>query len=205
VTANPWADVSPPYRTIVADPPWKYQKDPGAKQPEQRGGRRGGQAERVYSTMTNEELLRLPVDLLADDEAHLYLWVTNPGMFGGRFSDVTPADIAGAWGFEFQTMLTWVKAPPGEEPAANGMGWYFRGATEHVLFATRGKLGIPAGQREVNVVMSRRSGHSVKPGAFYDRVERVSPGPRIELFARQPRLGWDAWGFGIEPVDATSG
>jgi N6-adenosine-specific RNA methylase IME4 len=140
--------------------------------------------------MTNEELAALPVAALADDEAHLYLWTTNPRLVGdykGR-RDVTPFDIAEAWGFRPVTLLTWVK------PGRGGTGWYFRGRTEHVIFATRGKLGIPPHLREPNVFTAKRNGHSTKPVEFFDMVQRVSPGPYVELFARQPRMGWDVWG-----------
>lgn len=183
-----WEGLNPPYSTIVADPPWMYQKQPGAKT----GAVLSSMAEGHYSTMTNEEIAALPVAELAADQAHLYLWVTNPGMFGGRFSDVTPRDIASAWGFRYVTLLTWVK------PGGGGMGWYFRGQTEHVLFATRGDLGIPAEKREVNVFEAKRAGHSAKPPSFFDLVERVSPGPYLELFCRTPRFGWDSWGKGYE-------
>jgi N6-adenosine-specific RNA methylase IME4 len=188
-----WEGLNPPYATIVADPPWMYQKDPGAKN---EGQGPVSQAESCYSTLTNEQISALPVKDLVADAGHLYLWFTNPGMFGGRFSDVTPKDIAETWGFEFKTILTWVK------PGGGGMGWFFRGQTEHVLFATRGgkDAAIPANIREPNVIDSRKAGHSQKPGAFFDLVERVSPGPYVELFARQPRLGWDHWGLGIEGV-----
>lgn len=187
-----FAELSPPYSTIVADPPWQYQKRPGAKS----GSVMGSMAEGQYSTMTNEEIAALPVGELAADQAHLYLWVTNPGMFGGRFGRVTPRDIVEAWGFTYVTLLTWVK------PGGGGMGWYFRGQTEHAVFAQRGMLGIPADRREPNVVTAKRGGHSAKPPAFYDLVERVSPGPYVDLFARQPRFGWDSWGYGHEGVVA---
>jgi len=185
-----FAGLNPPYSTIVADPPWSY----NASVKELRSGGRGGQAEHVYSTMTNAQIAALPVKDLAADEAHLYLWVTVPRLFGERNGnrETGPVEIAEAWGFEFKTMLTWVK------PGSGGMGWYFRGQTEHVIFATRGGLGIPADKREPNVFEAKRSGHSQKPASFFDIVERVSPGPRLELFARQPRLGWDAWGHGYE-------
>lgn len=62
----------------------------------------------------------------------------------------------------------------------------------------RGKLPIPPAIREPNVVLAKRSRHSAKPLAFYDLVERVSPAPRLELFAREKRLGWDSWGNEIE-------
>lgn len=191
-------DLSPPYGTIVADPPWMYQKKPGAKQDGSNHGATKRMAEHIYSTMTNEELAALPVADLAADDAHLYLWITNPGIYGGRFSDVTPRDIAEAWGFEFKTMLTWVKG------GAPGMGFYFRGHTEHVLFCTRGHAPIPPESRVRNVFESPRRGHSEKPAVFMDLVEQVSPAPRLELFCRAPRFGWDSWGYGYENVLETA-
>jgi N6-adenosine-specific RNA methylase IME4 len=191
-----FAELSPPYATIVADPPWAY----NATVKELRSGGRGGQAEHAYSTMTNAEIAYLPVRELAAEAAHLYLWVTVPRLFaehnGSR--EVGPVEIVEAWGFEPKTMLTWVK------PGAGGMGWYFRGQTEHVIFATRGGLGIPADKREPNVFTASRHGHSVKPACFFDLVERVSPGSYLELFSRTPRLGWDSWGHGYELASTES-
>ncbi len=180
-----------PFEVIVADPPWMYQKRPGLV-----GGGDGapGIAEREYSTMTNGEIRDLPVAQIAAKNAHLFLWVTNPGMFGGRFSDVTPERIAAAWGFEYRTMLTWVKTTAAGVPMRGGMGWYFRGATEHVLYATRGKVGIPAAIREPNVLLAPRGRHSEKPAAFMELVERVTTGERLEMFARSRRAGWSSWG-----------
>lgn len=188
-----WAGLTPPYATIVADPPWRY----NTTTTELRSGGRGGQAEHQYSTMDNRSIAALPVAELAADQAHLYLWVTVPRLFGerGGSREVGPIEIVEAWGFEFKTMLTWVK------PGAGGMGWYFRGQTEHVIFATRGGLGIPADKREPNVITAPRSSHSAKPAAFLDKVERVSPGPYLELFCRSPRMGWDSWGKGYELPD----
>lgn len=180
------------YRTIVADPPWRYTRDPGslrARRDAQPKGR-GRQAEDHYDTLTTEQIAALPVADVAADEAHLYLWVTNPLLTDQR-PDIKGAlsapAIARAWGFEPKTLLTWVK--PGIGP-----GWYFRGATEHVLFAVRGGLGIPAAERLRNVFEAPRGCHSAKPDLFYDLVEQVSPAPRLEMFARRARFGWDYWG-----------
>ena len=73
-------------------------------------------------------------------------------------------------------------------------GYWFRGATEHCLFAVRGILRLVETVAEPTLWLWPRLPHSVKPDAFYDLVERVSPGPRLELFARTQRLGWDSWG-----------
>ena len=187
------------YAVIVADPPWKYQKDPGAKQTvEWRTAGRGGMAERLYPTMTNEEIAALPVGDLAAADAHLFMWITNPGIYGGRFSDLTPKQIAEAWGFAYVTLLTWVKTVGYNRPDRGGMGWYFRGCTEHVLYATRGNAGIPAEVREPNVILAPRGEHSEKPAEFMRMVERVTPGPRLELFSRSPRAGWSAWGNEVD-------
>lgn len=174
------------YGTIVADPPWKY----NAGTVPLRSNGRGASAEHIYPTMSNEELVGLDVASLAAEQAHLYMWVTNPRLVGDYRGkrNITPFDIVEAWGFRPITLLTWVK------PGRGGTGWYFRGQTEHVIFATRGKLGIPAAIREPNVFTAKRSTHSRKPDDFFDIVQRVSPGPRLEMFARQERDGWDAWG-----------
>jgi N6-adenosine-specific RNA methylase IME4 len=177
-------DLSPPYTTIVADPPWMYQKQPG--------GQMHNYAEAKYGTMTHQEIADLPVGALAAADAHVFMWVTNPELFGGRFSRVDARDIVEAWGFEYRTLITWVKTGP------IGMGWYFRGQTEHVVYATRGRAGIPAEKRRENVIRADRRAHSQKPPSFLDMVEAVCPGPYIELFARQPRFGWDSWGHGYE-------
>jgi N6-adenosine-specific RNA methylase IME4 len=176
------------YGTIVADPPWRYTKNPT---PPLRSGGRGASAEHIYPTMTMEEIAALPVGKLAAAEAHLYMWVTNPVLIGMRKyirGEIDAPDIARAWGFEPKTLLTWVKEGP------PGMGFYFRGQTEHVIFAVRGTLGIDAANRLRNVFFAPRRGHSEKPEVFLDLVEQVSPEPRLELFARRQRLGWDTYG-----------
>lgn len=167
------ATLAPPeagsYRTLVADPPWQYSNTATR-----------GSAEDHYPTMTLDAIkaMRVPVEWAADD-AHLYLWVTNNFIREGF-------EVVEAWGFEYRTCLTWVKPQI-------GMGNYFRSRTEHVLFAIKGRL--PTAERDVsNVIDAPRTQHSRKPDVFYDLVERMSPEPRLELFARRRRLGWDVWG-----------
>ena len=186
--ADVWADLNPPYNTIVADPPWRYNKTAGEQHT--RSGR-GRSAERHYGTMTPEELVALPVANLAADVAHLYLWVTNPKLRLGF-------DVMEAWGFNYRTALTWVKTSANGAPIRGGLGWYFRGGTEHVLFGTKGRAVIPAAIRQPNVVMAQRSRHSAKPDAFFSLVEAVSPAPFCELFARSHRDGWSCWGDELE-------
>ncbi len=157
------------YRTIAADPPWQY---------DNRATR--GAAEDHYPTMSVEELCALPVAEWAAPEAHLYLWTTN-GFLREAF------DVLKAWGFEYKTCLTWVKPQL-------GLGNYFRSSTEHILFGTRGGLGtLNSDQR--NWFEAKRTGrHSEKPGAFFHLAELCSPEPRLEMFARTRRFGWETWG-----------
>lgn len=179
------------YRTIVADPPWPY-ADAGSgstlpKSVKKDGSLAVGVAmSDQYDAMTVAELCELKPK--AADDAHLYLWTTNAFM-------VEAHEVAPAWGFKPKTILTWAKTHHGD-PSRVSMktGYYFRGATEHCLFCVRGSLrlqtkdGLPTGY------LWPRLPHSVKPDAFYDLVEKASPGPYLEMFARRARFGWDYWG-----------
>lgn len=168
------------HRVIVADPPWQYGNTSTR-----------GAAEDHYGTMTIAELCDLPVEERTADEAHLYLWTTN-GFLREAF------ELVDAWGFTYKTCLTWVKPQM-------GMGNYFRSSTEHILFGARGGLRT----RERNIINwfeAKRGKHSAKPEAFYELVQRASPGPYLEMFARcrresqlfcrcsRCRLGWTVWG-----------
>jgi N6-adenosine-specific RNA methylase IME4 len=173
------------YRTIVADPPWRYNATKGLPT----RGYKPSTAEAHYPTMSNAEIAAIPVDQWADDNAHLYLWVTNPRIFGERYpGDVTPITILERWGFRYVTLLTWHKL------GSPGVGFHFRGNTEHVLFGVRGRVAIPTAIRQPTLFAAHKGRHSEKPDRFYELVERVSPEPRLELFARRRRFGWDVWG-----------
>ena len=184
-----WEGLTPPYSTIVADPPWHYTQGgprsrPGASRSHSLTGRDRAVNVPPYSTMSVDEVAAMPVGSLAGKSAHLYIWTTNAYLrhtFG----------IAEAWGFTPSQVLTWCKPPRGLGP-----GGAFANTTEFCLFARR---NCPHRQR-VNSTWWEwpRGAHSVKPAAFMDLVEQVSPGPYVELFARQPRLGWDHWGHGYE-------
>jgi N6-adenosine-specific RNA methylase IME4 len=177
------------YRTIVADPPWRYRQTKGITT---RVSHSTAFAENNYPTMSAPEIAALDVASLAAADAHLYLWVTNPKLYGDRApkrrAEPNPCEIGEGWGFEYVTCLTWLKE------GALGMGFYFRGETEHVLFFKRGNAPIPVEVRERNWFNAPKTGHSRKPEAFMDVVERVSPGPYLEMFSRRARLGWDVWG-----------
>ena len=183
-----WAGLTPPYRTIVADPPWPSRsKNAFGQSIPTRVGRvvKDRRPDAHYSTMTLVEIAAMPVVELADPKgAHLYLWATNSGLHDALH-------VMEAWGFGFKTALTWVKQ------GHLGIGYYFRNQTEHVLFGVRGTL--PTGSTDQRTVLeARKAGHSIKPQAAFDVIEISSPGPYVELFARAPRLGWDHWGYGYE-------
>jgi N6-adenosine-specific RNA methylase IME4 len=176
------------FTTIVADPPWRYQNNNTMKHTT---------AEAHYPTMRTEAMAEIDVASWATPSAHLYMWVTNPMMLDQRPTirgALTPLDLVRAWGFEPKSLLTWVKTNKGGDAHRGGMGWYFRGATEHVIFAVRGDLGIAAAKRLPNVFFAPKQAHSVKPEVLYEIVEGVSPGPYLEMFARRRRSGWSSWG-----------
>lgn len=180
------------FRTIVADPPWRYlQAFPFGGRGELKYERG---AEFHYPTMSNEEIAAIPVADMAADSAHLYLWVTTPRLYGERKrGEIDPFEIARRWGFEYRTLLTWHKL------GSPGMGSYFRIDTEHVLFCVRGTAPIAPALRVSSHFAAPRTRHSAKPDRFYEIVERVSPEPRLELFARRRRVGWDVWGDEAPP------
>ena len=171
------------YRTIVADPPWEISKKIAA------GGRRARDTEVPYDMLSIDEIKSLPVDGFCEDNAHLYLWSTRQ-----VFRDGVAADVARAWGFEPCGEIVWGLRNPGM-----GAG-PFVNDHEPVLVARRGSLPF-AGEWATGGVwfwrqpyMNGGKVHSAKPDGFLDHVERLSPGPYLELFARRQRLGWDTWG-----------
>jgi N6-adenosine-specific RNA methylase IME4 len=171
------------YGTILADPAWPY-KRPRAIGPVN--------VLNHYPTMPLHEIMLLPVEDLVADQAHLYLWATNAFLCEAH-------DVSYCWGFEPVNVLTWVKIrQEGCHPSMKAGLWY-RSATEHIVFGVRGKLRL-AGPAAPTAYLLPREAHSRKPDFFYDLIERQSPGPYLELFARRSRPGWDRWG---EEVDST--
>jgi len=173
--------VQGPFSTIYADPPWRFQNRTGKMAPEHQRLLR-------YSTMSLEEILELPVGKLAAADAHLYLWVPNALIAEGL-------RVMKRWGFTYKTNLVWLKVRKDGGPDGRGVGFYFRNVTELILFGIRGSMRtLGPGRRQVNLVATRKREHSRKPEEIYDLIERCSPGPYIELFARHPRSGWAQWG-----------
>jgi len=141
-----------------------------------------------YDTMDWKEIAELPVPDLLAPQAHCYLWVPNALLAEGL-------RVMEAWGFTYKSMLVWAKRRKDGGPDGRGVGFYFRNVTEPILFGVRGKLRtLEAGRRQVNMIETQKREHSRKPDELYDIIESCSPGPQLELFARYPRPGWQAWG-----------
>lgn len=160
------------FQTIVIDPPWDWGDEGDINQ--------FGRAKPDYHTMPIEEIRQLPVGQIADENCHLYLWVTNRSL-PKAFS------LIEAWGFRYITCITWVKP-------YFGMGNYFRGDTEQVLFAVKGSQPLKRKDMGTHFEAPRGQGHSAKPNEFYDIVESCSYGPYIDIFGRKDRDGWSVWG-----------
>lgn len=174
------------YQIIYADPPLDYGLMKSRKQ-----RHRGGNPQSHYKTMSTSEIINLPIKQICEDTSCLFLWTTNPKIRDGLW-------VMSEWGFKYQTIITWVKITRNGEISRNGLGFYFRGATEHLLFGTRGNFRIPTSRRLPNVILAERGKHSSKPRETYKLIEYVTDGKRIELFARQKVDGWDCWGNEVE-------
>jgi N6-adenosine-specific RNA methylase IME4 len=179
------------FGTILADPPWRFSNRTGKMAPEHKRLSR-------YETMSIDEICAMPVGAHVADQSHLYLWVPNALLsWGLRVMD--------AWGFEYKTNIVWYKIRKDGGPDGRGVGFYFRNVTELVLFGVRGSLRTQkAGRRQTNILVQRKREHSRKPDDLYTIVERCSPGPYLELFARHERPGWTQWGNEVSAGDLFS-
>ena len=163
------------YRTILIDPPWPVQRvgrfaDPKHSRPD----------ELPYQTMAIDQIEKLPVGELAAESCHVWLWTTNQFLHDGFH-------MLQAWGFRYLAPITWVK------PSGFGAWWAHR--TQTLLMGYRRPCVFARGRFRATVLTTgqpRR--HSDKPAEAYELIEAVSESPRVELFARAHRAGWDVWG-----------
>ena len=160
------------FQTIVIDPPWDWGDEGDVNQ--------FGRAKPDYTTMPIEDIERLPIGRIADENCHLYLWVTNRSL-------PKAFRLIEAWGFRYITCLTWVKP-------SIGMGNYFRGSTEQVLFCVKGSQPLKRHDVGTHFTAPRGARHSSKPEEFYKLVESCSYAPYIDVFGRNGREGWSVWG-----------
>jgi len=166
------------YRTILIDPPWPYRQK--LESSKARGGVK-------YPVMTVEQIEALDIAGWADNDCQLWLWTTNSHLHEAFH-------CLEAWGFRYITMATWVKTKM-------GLGYWLRGKTEHLLLGVKGNprskfVGIhgESGYDWSTFMYAPPAGHSKKPECSYDMIEALSEPPRLEIFARQHRLGWDVIG-----------
>ena len=180
-----WEGLSPPYGTIVADPPWRY--DEGFPTQSRTSGKWSGDVTTKalpYSGMDMDAIKALPVADLAA-VTRLFLWTTNryiPDAF----------DVMAAWGFAYKQTLVWHKRD------GNMGGSVAPCSAEFLLVGVMGSPPVLTKAAAAVISAPQAKQHSRKPQAFLDLAEAVSPGPYVELFARAPRLGWDHWGHGYE-------
>ena len=162
------------FPTVYADPPWRYENEAAR-----------GAASNHYSTMTVEEICKEPIGDLVENNAHLHIWTTN-GFLKDAFQ------VIEAWGFTFKSCLVWIKPQL-------GMGNYWRVSHEFLLLGVRGNLTFQDRTCR-SWIEHPRTRHSKKPFKVRELIERVSPGPYLELYGReeQPRTQWTVYGNQVE-------
>lgn len=168
------------YRTILADPPWQLSLAGQRKR-----AKEASKPDALpYPTMTTEAICALNVGSLATPDCHLWLWTTNQHIEDGF-------RVMRAWGFKYLAPIHWIKP--------SGQGNWFVHRTQTLLFGYRERCVFPMARYKPNVIQSGDPvRHSQKPEESFDLIEAVSPEPRLELFARQRRPGWSAWGNEVE-------
>lgn len=171
------------YKMIYADPPWSYDN-------KNTGGSLKSGSEAKYRTMSLEEIKNLPIKEISHKDSVLFLWATVP-LLPEAF------DVMKSWGFQYKTAIFWRKI------MSLGMGFWFRGQVEVLLFGIKGKVKAFRYQKP-NFIQSKVNKHSQKPYQIYGWLNHLSKkhdlNPRIELFARNRMEGWDAWGNEV-PTD----
>ena len=162
------------YKTVVIDPPWNPEQGSTWKTRFTDKAR----PHKHYKTMTMEELklIKLPIE----KQAHVFIWAINQHLDWAY-------ELAKHWDLKVIQILTWCK---------NGRGvGRFQCNTEQVLVCRKGtRYGNPFGMTGGTWFQWGRGKHSEKPDGFYKLVEKISPPPRIDIFARKMRDGWDCWG-----------
>lgn len=178
----PFAPLEPgAYRAISADPPWHFRV----------WSAKGEDRSPDYSIMSLGDIKALPVADLAAPDCALFLWATNPML-------PQALEVMKAWGFTYKSVaFTWAKTTPRSTPEQTkyhiGLGYWTRANTETCLLGVRGKPKRIA--RDVRqLIVAPRQEHSRKPAQFYSSVQRLVEGPYADLFSRESREGWMAWG-----------
>ena len=162
------------YKIIYADPPWQYASEQHGKEKQETV------LETHYPTMPTEEICRLPIGGLAAENSVLFLWTTSPKLFEAK-------QVLDAWGFEYKSSMIWDKV-------GHNVGYYVSVRHEILLICTRGSC-LPDSNKLIDSVQTiERTKHSEKPERFYEIIETMYQGKKIELFSRKSRKNWTAWG-----------
>ncbi len=172
-TNKPASFPSKKYHLILADPPWPYKN-------KKTGGSMCSGAGQKYPTMSIDELCKLPIKSIMAKDCVLAMWVTTP-------LNIEAYQVWNAWGFKYKTKIYW-------EKMKYGLGYWFRGEVEELWIGIKGHISA-FGDQHPNIIRERATEHSRKPAGVYTLLEAQSIlEPWIELFARDRRAGWDAWG-----------
>ena len=180
------SEVIKKYQIIYADPPWQYNNRANS------GTKFGGGAAKHYNLMSMEEIKKLPINELADENCVLFLWVTFPLLD-------EQIKLFEEWGFRYKTLgFSWIKLNKNNNKPCFGIGFYTKSNCEVCLMGMKGKLK-PVSNKVSSAVLSVRREHSRKPDEIRDKiVELFGDLPRIELFARNKTGGWDTWGNEVD-------
>jgi N6-adenosine-specific RNA methylase IME4 len=179
-----------PFACILADPPWGFRTRSGTDVTPHRTD------VDHYDTLTHDQLLALPVNAIAAPDCALFMWVVDSHL-------EMALELGRTWGFTYRTRaFSWLKMKNDFSGSRMGMGYWTRKETEFCLLFGRGQPPrLSRGVREVifgDTVAAPRREHSRKPDEQYERIEQLCAGPRLEMFARQHREGWEAWGDQVD-------
>jgi len=176
------------YQIIYADPCWKY------RQGKSMGTNFQGAADAQYPCMDYKEIAKLPIGGICDDKCILFLWVTMPMLKEGIY-------VLENWGFEYKTVaFTWLKTNINNMGMFFGIGYYTKSNIEICLLGTKGNAHTLVKSNSVSqVIVTPKTKHSRKPQEARDKIiELCGDIPRIELFAREKKSGFDVWGNEVE-------
>ena len=169
------------YNIVYADPPWNYND-------KRTGKKMSGGASNHYSTMKLNDIKKLPIGNLTNENCMLFLWATFPNL-------QEALEVIKAWGFKYKTLgFSWIKTNKKNGKPFFGIGYYTKSNCEVCLIGVKGR---PFKESDAisSVVIAPREEHSKKPNEVREKIVTLCGDvPRIELFARQKVNGWDCWG-----------
>jgi N6-adenosine-specific RNA methylase IME4 len=173
------------FGAILADPPWRF-RTYNEKGRNRCPDWKTNSLSKHYDTMSTASIAALPIANLAAADCALFMWLSWPMLHDAL-------DLIEAWGFKYKTCaFDWMKLATSGVPAM-GCGYWTRANTEPCILATQGKpKRLHADVRQA--ILEPRRQHSRKPDCIHQRIERLVAGPYLELFARQTKPGWTAWG-----------